>query len=435
VVPGDRQAVKPYDAQAHREREQAQGTLGTAAHSTRAPETGQSRVPMLWDTQAAARLAGLVRPVAHRRTVAPGGCPDGTRRGRGTGRCSAVGGGKTSDRPPTVDPRPRPSDPEASVHPDSARELKARVLELLAAAPPVVQASGYEEERRPHVAVGLAPDGGGRARVAVRLQAEADRALIPDLGRAAAEQLDVRVIGRVRALSSPAPGDLQQRVRPLRPGLSVAHPGVTAGTLGGFVRLPGGLAVLSNNHVLAATDAASPGDAILQPGPADGGDRDDRIATLTAFERFAPVRANLVDAAVALLDRGVEAQPGDVPGGPLTGCVPASLDIDPDERVEKVGRTTGHTRGRITAVEVDGVAVQYDEGVYSFDDQIEISGTGEAFSDGGDSGSVIWRSRDRAPLCLLFAGSSTGGEDGTGVTFANPLATVLAAFGAEWVSG
>ena len=321
------------------------------------------------------------------------------------------------------------------MHPDSARELKARILELLAAAPPVVQASGWDEERRPHVAVGLAPDGAGRARVAIRIEEEGDRALVPDLGRAAAEQLDVRVIGRVRALSSPAPEELQQRVRPLRPGLSVAHPGVTAGTLGGFVRLPAGLAVLSNNHVLAATDTASVGDAILQPGPADGGDRDDRIATLTAFERFSPVRANLVDAAVALLDEGIGVEPGDVPGGPLAGCVPGSRDSDPGERVEKVGRTTGHTRGRITAVEVDGVAVLYDEGVYTFDDQVEITGAGGAFSAGGDSGSVIWRSRDRAPLCLLFAGSTTGGAGGTGVTFANPMATVLAAFTAEWVSG
>jgi hypothetical protein len=45
VVPGD-----PKVTQAHREREQAQGTLGTAAHSTRAPEAGQNRVPMLSDT-------------------------------------------------------------------------------------------------------------------------------------------------------------------------------------------------------------------------------------------------------------------------------------------------------------------------------------------------------------------------------------------------
>jgi hypothetical protein len=213
----------------------------------------------------------------------------------------------------------------------------------------------------------------------------------------------------------------------------VAHPDVTAGTLGGFVRVAGRLAILSNNHVLAASDAAQLGDPVLQPGPADGGGPADRVGTLTAFEDLVGGRANLVDAAVAALDQGVQADPGDVPGGPLAGPVPGSLDIEADELVEKIGRTTGHTRGLITAVEVDGVAVEYDDGVYRFDDQIEITGQTGAYSQGGDSGSVIWRSRDRAPLGLLFAGSSTGGTDGTGVTFANPLSTVLAVLGAEWV--
>ncbi len=319
------------------------------------------------------------------------------------------------------------------MQPESARELKARILELLGSTPPVVRASDYEEERRPHVAVGLAPAGPGRARVAIRLQEESDRALLPDLGRAADAQLDVQVIGRVRALSSPAPEDLQRRVRPLRPGLSVAHASVSAGTLGGFVRVAGRLAILSNNHVLAASDAAQIGDPVLQPGPADGGSQADRVATLTAFEDLTGSRANLVDAAVTTLDAGVAAEPGDVPGGALTGPVPGSLDIDPDELVEKVGRTTGHTSGRITAVEVDGVAVDYDDAIYRFDDQIEIAGRAGAFSQGGDSGSVIWRSRDRAPLGLLFAGSSTGGDGGAGVTFANPLSTVLDLFSAEWV--
>jgi hypothetical protein len=321
------------------------------------------------------------------------------------------------------------------VQPDSARELKARILATLASAPPVTRAADYEaEEGRSHVAVGLTPAGDGLARVAVRLEEEKDRALLPDLGRTATAQLDVRVIGRVRALSLPPPDDLQRRVRPLRPGLSVAHASVTAGTLGGFVRVGGRLAVLSNNHVLAASDAAGLGDPVLQPGPADGGEAGDRVAGLTAFEDLDAGRANLVDAAVAVLDVGIDARPGDLPGGPLDGPLPRGLDIEPDELVEKIGRTTGHTRGRITAVEVDGVAVQYDEGFYTFDDQIEISGATGAFSDGGDSGSVIWRSRDRAPLCLLFAGSSTGGENGTGVTFANPLATVLDLLGAEWVA-
>jgi outer membrane lipoprotein SlyB len=89
---------------------------------------------------------------------------------------------------------------------------------------------------------------------------------------------------------------------------------------------------------------------------------------------------------------------------------------------------------------VDAVAVQYDalsssRGVHRFDDQIEIQGLTGGFSAGGDSGSVIWRSRDRAPTALLFAGSSTGGVRGTGVTFANPLATVLRVLDVEWVRG
>ena len=101
-----------------------------------------------------------------------------------------------------------------------------------------------------------------------------------------------------------------------------------------------------------------------------------------------------------------------------------------------MGRTTGHTHGRVTAVEVDGVGVQYDEGVvHTFDDQLEIEGLTGSFSEGGDSGSVIWRSRDRSPLGLLFAGSTTGGTNGGGVTFANPLATVLWALALEWVAG
>ncbi len=319
------------------------------------------------------------------------------------------------------------------MHPDSARELKARILEQLPSTP-LAAADAGTDAPWPWVAVGLTPVGKAGTRVAVRLQREGDRALLPDLGATAADEVDVRVIGPVRALGSPSPADLQQRVRPLRPGLSVAHPAVSAGTLGGFVRTAGGLAMLSNNHVLAASDAAALGDAALQPGPADGGSAADRVGTLTAFERFVEGRENLVDAAVALLDAGVTAEPGNLPGGPLGAQVMAATDVDPDDTVEKVGRTTGHTRGVVTAVEVDAVAVQYDDVVHRFDDQIEIQGLTGGFSAGGDSGSVIWRSRDRAPMGLLFAGSSTGGVRGSGVTFANPLATVLRVLGVEWVS-
>ena len=102
---------------------------------------------------------------------------------------------------------------------------------------------------------------------------------------------------------------------------------------------------------------------------------------------------------------------------------------DPAEAgaVAKRGRTTGITRGRVTAFELDGVQVGYTRGTLTFDDQIEIEGTGTgAFSAGGDSGSLILTAED-APRAvgLLFAGSETGGPTGTGLTFANPIAAVL----------
>jgi hypothetical protein len=321
------------------------------------------------------------------------------------------------------------------MHPDNARELKSRILRLLGSITPTQRAG--ERPRRPWVAVGLSPVEPGRMRVAVRLERDADRAVLPDLGGAARSEIDVRVIGPVRPLSSPvsrwSPAALQQRVRPLRPGVSVAHDSITAGTLGGFVRTADGLAMLSNNHVLAASNAATAGDAVLRPGPGDRGVGGDRVAILRDFVVLRADGRNLVDAAVATLVGGVPVEPGDLPGGPLGPAVVDHLEIDPDEDVEKVGRTTGHTRGRISAVEVDGVAVQYDEAVHTFDDQVEIQGRDGAFSAGGDSGSVIWRARDRAPLGLLFAGSTTGGTAGSGVTFANPLATALRLLDADWM--
>ncbi|MGY1744529.1 hypothetical protein [Blastococcus sp. SYSU D00695] len=322
---------------------------------------------------------------------------------------------------------------------DSARELKAHLRAQVAGwEGPRARASDLGPDRvwfPP--ALGLALVGPDRAHLAIRVALPEDAVLLLDgVDDAVRAQVDVRVIGPVRALPSPAlspsPADLQQRVRPLRPGLSVAHTAVTAGTLGGFVRAGGRTAILSNNHVLAASDAAEVGDAVLQPGPADGGAAGDRVATLTRFARLSPGPV-LVDAAVAVLDDGVAVDPSGRPGGPLAGTVPPADDVDPDEDVEKLGRTTGHTRGRITAVEVDGVAVQYDDAVHRFDGQIEIEGRHGAFSAGGDSGSVIWRSRDRAPLALLFAGSEVGGSQGGGVTYASPLATVLDVLGVQWM--
>ena len=86
----------------------------------------------------------------------------------------------------------------------------------------------------------------------------------------------------------------------------------------------------------------------------------------------------------------------------------------------------------MTAIELDDVLVGYGEelGNLRFDDQIEIEGIGtDPFSRGGDSGSLVYR-EDGVALGLLFAGSESGGENGRGLTYVNPIDAVLAALDA-----
>jgi hypothetical protein len=70
----------------------------------------------------------------------------------------------------------------------------------------------------------------------------------------------------------------------------------------------------------------------------------------------------------------------------------------------------------------------YRLGILRFDQQIEIEGDGsDPFSRGGDSGSLIV-GKDVRGIGLLFASSDLGGFNGLGLTYANPLRTVLDMF-------
>jgi len=212
----------------------------------------------------------------------------------------------------------------------------------------------------------------------------------------------------------------QSRHRPLFSGISTGHLATSAGTIGWFVtscQMPGHY-LLSNNHVLANENRAQIGDGILQPALGDGGVApEDSIARLSSFEPLLS-SGNRVDAAIARLEGGVEADLAGIPEiGPVAGLRETSLTGD--EIVLKVGRTTGLTRGRISAFEVDNLWVRYDMGVIGFDRQIEITPLGDApFSRAGDSGSLIVDEQFRA-LGLLFSGNDAD------VTYANPLETVL----------
>ncbi len=216
------------------------------------------------------------------------------------------------------------------------------------------------------------------------------------------------------------------RVRPINGGVSVGHRNVTAGTIGACVYdfLPDGVGkpgkyyILSNNHVLANSNAATIGDSILQPGRADGGlIPQDRIGRLSRFIplQFAPdvalaVQHNLVDAALAavpfrLLGGSIN-WIGEVRGWRKKAAVTVGT------MVKKTGRTTGFTTGRITVVNAT-VDVNYRGGkVARFKDQMLTTN----MSAGGDSGSLI-TTLDNVAVGLLFAGS-------TQVTVANQIENV-----------
>lgn len=324
---------------------------------------------------------------------------------------------------------------------DGAREAKAHATtyarELVERA---VRPSTSGPVRAP-LAIGVAVDADGGYGVAVRyrLGLPGVRSLAKRVADEVGPAVDVRRTGRIRPLvvddrpvrprppviTAQAAGETG-RVRPLRPGVSIAHVDVTAGTLGAFVRVGGRLHALSNYHVLAGAPSARVGDVVVQPGPADGGTVRDRVGTLAATVPLAYGETAYVDAAVALLDDQ------DVDPTYPVGRITTTARAVGGERVGKSGRTTAVTAGRVTAIELDDVVVGYgdDLGDLAFDDQIEVESTGAGpFSRGGDSGSLVYR-EDGVALGLLFAGSETGGDNGRGLTYVNPIDAVLGALDA-----
>ncbi len=319
---------------------------------------------------------------------------------------------------------------------DSVRELKAGLLQSVVPSLPVkksgaIKASAKGKGAQPSriqqtVALGVSSKGGSGYRLAVRVQRRdlLDGPEVESIRKRAKGEVDVQYVGR---LSKQAVRWNQQRVRPLRPGLSIGHYKITAGTLGCFVtsRKTGELFMLSNNHVLANENDADEGDAIVQAGPDDGGKRStDRVGRLATFVKLKKTVPNIADCALASIDPSIESVVGSLKGiGALGGLGPEFLPKH--SGVAKVGRTTGVRHGRVTAFELDNVVVEYDFGNASFNDQIEIEGAGlKAFSDGGDSGSLIVDD-DRLAVGLLFAGGEEGGANGAGLTYAHPIRTVL----------
>lgn len=192
------------------------------------------------------------------------------------------------------------------------------------------------------------------------------------------------------------------RVELVRPGVSISHPRVTAGTLGAIVydRRTGRAGLLSNWHVLVGSDDAVPGDPIVQPGRADGG-RTPRD-TVGQLERM--ILDQDGDAAVALLGSARASRSEQWATGV---SVTRARGPEIGEILEKSGRTTGVTRAR-----VDGTGrykLTYSVGEVAIDGLKLVpenpeNPDDEEVSSGGDSGSLWYGATDRQGVGLHFGG-------------------------------
>jgi len=227
-------------------------------------------------------------------------------------------------------------------------------------------------------------------------------------------ETDVEEVGKIKPLAQGIAVRRANtaRIRPALGGASIGHYKITAGTLGCLVRdkKTGRNFILSNNHVLANSNKAKKGDAIIQPGAADGGKApDDKIANL---ERWIKIdfsdAGNLVDASLAAPVSEEVVKPEIASIGAPRGVSKAKLKTI----VQKSGRTTGHTMGRIKDVSVT-MKIDYGRKSALFRNQILTT----AMSQGGDSGSLVLDEKKRA-VGLLFAGSDQA-------TLCNPIQEVL----------
>jgi len=213
-----------------------------------------------------------------------------------------------------------------------------------------------------------------------------------------------------------ASDERKRRMDPLRPGVSVSHPTISAGTAGAVVHDPrtGAPALLSNWHVLHGPQGAI-GDDVLQPGTHDDNSGDPRNVIGSLLRSHLGAAG---DAALASLDRR-SADPSILE----LDVVPEEIgDPDLGDQVVKSSRTTGVTHGVVSRIHTM-VSLDYDDGsgrrsIGGFEIEPDPRRAAEqsALSDGGDSGAAwMLKTGNGRPSGVLgglhFAGADSA--DGT----------------------
>ncbi len=216
-----------------------------------------------------------------------------------------------------------------------------------------------------------------------------------------------------------------------------------AGTLGALVTLNGHgdkLFGLSNNHVAGQCNYSDLDHPIVAPGSIDVRAGFVDPFTIGHFSRSCPMQYGTPDnvPAVDNLDASVFSIKDDGLVSTFQGSfydTPPVTDLLSDNLiVKKVGRTTGLTTGRVTGKLAGAIPVSISVAELGLQSQVYfenawvVEGVGGAFSDGGDSGSLVVTEDGAKAVGLLFAGNGT-------ITLILPLQDVLSFFGATLVTG
>jgi hypothetical protein len=210
------------------------------------------------------------------------------------------------------------------------------------------------------------------------------------------------------------------------------------GTLGSVVKdASGNQYILSNNHVLARSNAGKAGEAIMQRGyvdtvPVCSKNGTINVANLTKFVTLNFSGGNnVVDAAIAKVISGQVSPTGSI----LEIGTVSATTVNPSVglAVEKSGRTTAKTTGKIGSINVSVTVSGYGPCGMGTNTAIFVKQfliNSKTFSAPGDSGSLIVTQPPPGtkpkPVGLLFAGSPS-------TTVGNPINSVLTALGIKFV--
>lgn len=214
-----------------------------------------------------------------------------------------------------------------------------------------------------------------------------------------------------------------------------------AGTLGCLVRsVDGTFYGLSNNHVTGGCSHAPAGLPILAPGVIDVAPLGQDPFTIGYHERALDMKPgtpdntdpsqNLDAAIFRILDEGrVTSFQGSQYDTPT-----ATSAIAPGMDVEKVGRTTEHTRGRVIGEHFGGKPIFYEFDVHIYKSRVFyepvyiVVGIGGAFSEPGDSGSLVTTidaQGTRRAVGMVVGGLADKSAPGHSLTIILPIEPIL----------